>query len=620
MRVIPRHKRIASRAIFLFLLMLSASIFTAVSAEAEDDSLALIRQYVQQVPPLTAYGRDVGAMVWHRSQEYKMLADGTLIETARWLIYSESPLYDQLGSWKIPYAGNEKLEITEAAIYDPVEFKLIATLSPRRVNSQGISWHEIDIPPLDVPHVLSLCYRKECPDKWNVDDVVPIDLNLPQWRVVVTVSVPHNSSLSWAFGGNAKAEPKLTRGVEDTYLWEFINRPALDGFDLMDDEANCIAFSMRSGWINVIKPLEDWAASLRSVVPEAVNRALNRGDRSKSGREILEWAKGKNLLIDGPELYNLRRNAESMPKEGPWTAWERNVLLANWLSAAGWDVRINWLPMFIPKENVPGTPNLISRPVLEVKMPGSSSYKFLDLGSSLTEGNLIPDSLWGRTLCYYDGTDIKFKQLSIGNVADHRLRSKWNLQLHDSGKVDGTLELTFTGAWPHVIFGKDGDFSKVSSIVHLYPSQLSVEWEDVKVSVKSNEITMTYPVSGLLGIADSDRMLLRTPSITFDGLSVLNNLDVGSKLRFPFLIEEVSTIRLPQGHQVLSMPLLSSKLNGKIKWEQSVDEKSRGRIVEAKWRFLVDETSMDEEAFSSLRAGLKALQQWNNMAIPIRKR
>jgi len=620
MQVAFRYKKTAYKAIFLFLLMLSLSVFSAVSAAAEDDSLALIRRYVQQVPPLTAYGKDVRAMVWHRSQAYKMLADGTLMETSRWLIYSESPLSGQRSSWKIASAGDEKLEITEAAVYDPVEFKLIATLYPKKVNSQGMHWYEIDVPPLDVPHVLSICYKKECPGKWNVDDVVPIDLDLPQWRVLVTVSVPHNSSLTWALGGDNQVEPKLTIGAEDSYSWEFINRPALAGFDLKDDGGSYIAFSMRNGWLNAIKPLEDWAGSLRSVVPDAVNKALNRGDKSKSGKEILDWAKDKKLIIDGPELYSLRRNAESMPKEGPWTVWERNVLLGHWLSMAGWDVRVNWVPLFVPKESVPGTPCMIARPVLEVKMPGSSAYKFLDLGGSLTEGNAIPDSLWGRTLCYYDGTDIKFKQLSSGNVADHRLRAKWNLQLSDSGKVEGTLELTFGGAWPYIIFGKDGDFSKMSSIVRLYPSQLGVKWEDLKVSVKSNEVTMTCPVSGLLGIADGDRMLLRTPSIAFGGLSVLDALEVGSKLRLPFLIEEISTIKLPQGHQVLSMPLLSSKLNGKIKWEQTIDEKSRGRIVEAKYRFLVDETSMDEETLSSLRAGLKALQQWNNMAIPIRKR
>jgi len=34
----------------------------------------------------------------------------------------------------------------------------------------------------------------------------------------------------------------------------------------------------------------------------------------------------------------------------------------------------------------------------------------------------------------------------------------------------------------------------------------------------------------------------------------------------------------------------------------------------------VNETSINEETFLTLRAGFKALQQWNNLAIPIRKK
>jgi len=55
----------------------------------------------------------------------KMLADGTLVKTSRWLIYSESPLPESWGKWIIPFVGDEGVELKEAAIYDPIDFKLI---------------------------------------------------------------------------------------------------------------------------------------------------------------------------------------------------------------------------------------------------------------------------------------------------------------------------------------------------------------------------------------------------------------------------------------------------------------------------------------------------------------
>jgi len=73
---------------------------------------------------------------------------------------------------------------------------------------------------MNIPHVFSLCYLKEFPGRWNVDDVVPIDLDLPQWRTIVSVSVPHDSSLVWATTKNNHMAPGLVQGVEDTYLWE----------------------------------------------------------------------------------------------------------------------------------------------------------------------------------------------------------------------------------------------------------------------------------------------------------------------------------------------------------------------------------------------------------------
>lgn len=81
----------------------------------------------------------------------------------------------------------------------------------------------------------------------------------------------------------------------------------------------------------------------------------------------------------------------------------------------------------------------------------------------------MPDALWGKTVCLYDGMDVKLKQLDRGNIADHRLRARWNLELADTGEVQGTLELMLSGGWPYVIFGCQGYSLDMSSITHLYP-------------------------------------------------------------------------------------------------------------------------------------------------------
>jgi hypothetical protein len=603
------------------LLSIMLFFFTApdVALAGDEDNLKLIREYVKQVPPLTAYGKDTKAMVWQRSHEYKLLADGSMLVRTKWLIYSESPLSESWSNWKFPFVGDERVTIDEAKIYDPVSFELYATLSPKKTESGGLSWYEVNVPPLDIPNVLVISYQKEYPGRWNVDDAIPIGLDLPQWRIEIAVSLPHGSSLTWITPKDRQVSHRLVQGVEDTYTWEFINQFP-EGINALEEgNDNFLVFSMRSGWLNAIKPLEDWASGLKSIVPEAVGKFIGN-NKQTAGTEIFKWAGREDLLLQDFKLSDVRRSPEAIPKEGPWTSWERTVLTAHWLSMAGWDVRINWLPFVVPDDDVPGTPKMISRPILEARTPGSSTYKIYDLGSSATGSVTIPDSLWGETLCFYDGSSVQLKQIDRGRVGDHRLRVKWNLELTESGEAKGTLELNLNGGWPYVVFGGQNPFSDLSSSMRIYPPQIVVRWDEGEISERQGGVRIVYPVSGILGIPSDSQMLLRFPMTAFNFLEDLGSMDVGSRLRFPFLVEGIVTLKLPQGFEAFSTPSLQSKKDGKIQWEQKIDERSRGRIVEANWRLLVNETSINEETFLALRAGFKALQQWNNLAIPIRKK
>ena len=62
------NKGMFLKSAILLLVATSLLLLGMFSAFAEEeDTLALIRKYVQQSPPLTAYGKNVKAMVWHRS-------------------------------------------------------------------------------------------------------------------------------------------------------------------------------------------------------------------------------------------------------------------------------------------------------------------------------------------------------------------------------------------------------------------------------------------------------------------------------------------------------------------------------------------------------------------------
>ncbi|MEN2996718.1 MAG: hypothetical protein ABC360_06955 [Acetomicrobium sp.] len=196
-------------------------------------------------------------------------------------------------------------------------------------------------------------------------------------------------------------------------------------------------------------------------------------------------------------------------------------------------MRINWLPFVVPEEDVPGTPKMISRPILEARTPGSSIYRIYDLRSPMTGGATVPDSLWGETLCFYDGNGVQLKQIDRGSVGDHRLRVKWNLELTELGEAKGTLELNLNGGWPYVVFGGQSPFLDLSSSMRVYPTQIVVRWNEGEISERQGGVRIVYPVSGILGIPSDSQMLLRFPMTAFNFLEALGSMDVGSKLKFP---------------------------------------------------------------------------------------
>ena len=137
---------------------------------------------------------------------------------------------------------------------------------------------EVRLPNDFEDNILALSYREALPTRMNLEDAVPIDLDLAQWEQRITLAVPSGVEPAWL--GENLPEPQVSKnGAEDIYTWSIINTPAYEGVPL-SGEGRWLIFSLRKGIQYSLSDAARWPTPRYSSSAGSVPL---RPDRSRRG-------------------------------------------------------------------------------------------------------------------------------------------------------------------------------------------------------------------------------------------------------------------------------------------------------------------------------------------------
>jgi hypothetical protein len=337
---------------FLLGVLFLGMLFLPGRSFAWNGALEVMR-LAREAPATSAFG-DAPGMVWLREMRYRLEANGDMVRESRWVVLLGPGVSEEWRTWQIPVPEGGDASVSEAALYSVPLGRLVSPLLPQEQDRKGVRIVEVRIPPLEEQTALALAYTQVYPRRVNVDDLIWLELDLPQWEQRYVVEVPRNASFLW--GGEGVPEPsKSEAGARDCYSWLIMNRTAWKGTSLLAKERPALAFSLRKGRFESLRPL----AELETIAipsPEGVfARAATMNNRTRAGESLLAAMNtGETLLFGVP--WDWVRSAEEIPGEGPWTPWERVLVLKAWLRNAGWKAVVWWLPRFRLRRTLPPRP------------------------------------------------------------------------------------------------------------------------------------------------------------------------------------------------------------------------------------------------------------------------
>ena len=598
-----------ARALVWVLMLLLLGTGGALGASLPEDPLGPeVLRLAREVPP--GAGASSG-MVWQRWAEYELRADGALVRRSRWIVELATGTADSWRLWEIPVPVGGEAQLLACGLYDAKTGGPLAPLLAESGDVGGSSSLRVRVPRHENA-VVALEYVQVFPRRMNVDDVVWLGLDLPQWEQVVSVRTPKGSPLFWK--GVDALEPEMSdAGPQDTYVWRMVNRPAWNGMGLLAQGRPVLTFSLRKGAYEALNPLE-YLGSLALPEPGgAFARAVRPGNRTAAGEKLLALMNAPSTLLGGVP-WDAVRSGEHIPAEGPWTSWERVLLLHRWLLRAGWHVQLWWLPVLDLGDDAPATSRTWLRPVLEVKSPGGGAF-FWDVGQNVAPGEM-PSTLWGATLFRREGARAERRVLGGGALDAHRLSVEWTLSLDQEGMARGSLDVTLRGGWVG-LFAPQGVPDAAAVLDRLrWPVALRPVLGPPVRSTYDYGFRFSFPVTVPLGIPGPGRVLVRFPGVEIPWTSDLRNAVPPFSLRFPFVLEQRFALFLPEGYRALDIPK-GGERGKRVVLKEMVRYREKYHEVVGEHRILVKSVRLGDAEASELESALATLTRWSEQRIPL---
>lgn len=564
-----------------------------------------IARLVQEAPPLDTYG-DVPGAVWQRREAYRLRPDGAMEKDSLWVVMITEKIDSAWPERHLSVPPGGELEIHEADLYDPVSGSRIRSVPWSIKDDRGYKKCVMDMGEPEEA-VLVLRFRQVYPMKMSVEGLIRPSCGLPLWEGVFSVSFPSGSELF--VQSDKMGRPKIDRaGGESVYSWTVYNVPGAKRQPLIQGEEPYLAFSLRSGKVPFVQILSRLEKSPIPPMPDEFARLTQMGDKTKAGKKLMK-------ALDGRAIWNspgvLR---DPIPSSGPWTETERALVLNGWLKDLGWSSRVVWITFLPIGASEPAFADNLLLPVLMAAPPGSKPWFFLP-GQTVEPGE-TPPALVGKTL--YGGSveeGLLSFSMNKGKAEDHRLTLSWDLNLEEQGVLAGTLRLWVRNGWAGLLPGPDS--LSWQTLEDAIPGISS--WKNGRPSVSPMDygFRIDLPVKKSMGIPGGPGMLLRFPCLLPGALGDLARSEPPRELLFPFVLEQKYSIRLPDGFSPMSLPGMSDRTDGDLRFSETLRYSKKQRSLEGEEKIIAGSSLYDDGFSVGLNRMIGAWIRWGDLSVPL---
>lgn len=597
------------------LLVVFSVIFILSSQALAWSTSSEIRRLNEEAPSLDGYGK-AEALVWLRDFDYKMLADGTMENTRRTVVMMGEEIPDEWKEIKIPVPDSGKLEITEAAWYNPMTGLKDSNIKiEEETLSGGAVVKIIRVPDDAVGRAVVLRVRATYPRHYGIDAVVEMAGKLPIWEQNITAELPEGRELYWS-GRDIKAPLVSKNAGVQRYTWKVMNQAPWKGEGFVLYKQPSLTFSSKMGINAALADMEQ----LVKEIPTLPMPAAAKGTAEKAGIRLMNWlAQPENLLVGYPD--NWVRAAAEIPAEGPWTKWEQTLLLHKWLTKLGWDSEVLWQADEELTQRSPSSTATWHGPVLYTSY-GKPEKKYYQAGQTADYGVTSP-SIAGSSLYSLKNGEYTVKRVSAGSASDHRLAFLWKLSLNEYGRAEGTLDLTVTGGWTELI--SDGSVPSPAFLDSIIKRKVNFAIPGMIINTESVTPTLTgyrakFKVSCNPGIIHAGNMLLRLPGGVPSSVGEMVGKNDEYTLRYPFILDQAVRMKMPKGYRLVQVPPVKTVGEGtKTLLKETINHWPKKAELEADSTWVVKKTDVTMALASVLKEELNGLLRWPVLDLPFRK-
>ncbi len=598
----------------VLLLFLLSGRGTGAEGAPSKDPLPSIPRLIQESPGFSDHPQSNG-IVWLRRMRYSLEADGSLTRVSTRVILAKRGISEKWTRWTFPAAEGTSVEVLSAALYDPGTGGLLAPVIPLRTEKDGISVVEIFYPDVQEEFIILLSLKEVFARKFAVEDLLWLNEELPQWEQSIIVDVSSGSELAIASSGTG--DPKKEKaGPVDRYTWHIMNSPAWSGRTLKSGARSYVSFSTHKGPASLALALEPLEKRLLPSPPSGAQAVINSGNKLKAGYALMEWLRKAPGFPPSLSSSFVRTD---IPAEGPWTEWEKVLLLNRWIRSAGWESKLSWVAAHPLDENSPASLASVLRPVTELNYQGVSPF-YYDFGALALPGE-TPPSLWGQHIFTRSESGLEGKIASGSSAAEHRLSIEWVLDLNKEGKTAGKVTVFVRNGWVAFFFPRSNpdDASIARMATELFPDRRFPEGSaEVKAIKYGWQITL--PAEEKQSIVSGGAMLVPFPGATPSWIAELGRSSGAYRMAFPFVAEQKFVLRLPPKTDVVVLPDGMKRELEKVRYEESVYYNKRRNTITAESKIVLSADEITEGIGRSLAEGAQRWIAYSAKTLPLRIR
>ena len=600
------------RTILISLLALLIAAAPSFAWDIRDE----LRRLNKEVPSMDGFAQ-AQALIWLKDSEFKMLNDGTMETTKKTIIMMGETIPEDWKKIIIPVPEEGKTEIIDASWYNPMTAMKEGALEVTKATLKGgAEVNLIKTPDSAVGRAVVLIVRESHPKRYGIDAAIPMASTYPIWEQNVTAEVPEGIEL-YRYERDVK-EPSVTKaqGLKK-YKWTVMNQAPWNGEGFVVYKRPELAFSTKKGVALSLKEMHKLELEIPSL---PIPTVASKGDKTAKGLKLMQWMAEPSRLLSGyPE--NWVRPAVQIPEEGPWTPWERTLLLNRWLVKLGWESSVWWQSVTDIDAESPAALSLWAAPVIEA---GSSKGKsvFYQAGQTSDFGVTAP-SIIGSSIYKLNGDDFTKQNVKPGSPSDHKLSSLWIMDLDGNGVAKGTLQLNVTGGWTSLFFNgaipqKDGLSSLIRTRINFALPGMSLTPTEVEPTRTGYKIV--FDVTCVPGIVHAGNLLLRLPGGIPARVGEMIGKNSDYTFRFPFTIDQKVRINMPKGYKVVQLPPVKKIGEGsKAVLKESITHWPKKAQLLADSLWIVKSVTVDKDLAAILKEELASSLRWPVLDIPFRK-